>query len=41
VEPHREGHTLNIKDNIMSIGEIMLTQTLFLIPEAEEEEEVE
>ena len=34
VEPHREG-------NILSREEIMLTITLFLIPEAEEEEEVE
>jgi hypothetical protein len=34
VEPHRE-------DSIISRGEIMLTTTLFLIPEAEEEEEVE
>jgi hypothetical protein len=41
VEPHSEGHTLNKKDNIMRRGEIMLMQILFLVPEAEEEEEVE
>jgi hypothetical protein len=34
VEPHREGNMLNR-------GEIMLTITLFLILEVEEEEEVE
>jgi hypothetical protein len=34
VEPHRE-------DNILSREEIMLTTTLFLVLEAEEEEEVE
>jgi hypothetical protein len=34
VEPHREG-------NILSREEIMLTITLFLVLEAEEEEEVE
>jgi hypothetical protein len=34
VEPHREG-------NILRREEIMLTTTLFLVLEAEEEEEVE
>jgi hypothetical protein len=41
VGPHREDHTLNRGDNIMNREEIMLTQTLFLVPEVEEEEEVE
>jgi hypothetical protein len=41
VEPHREGHMLNREGSIMSREEIMLTTTLFLIPRAEEEEEVE
>jgi hypothetical protein len=41
VGPHREGHVLNREDNIQSRGEIMLTQILFLVPEVEEEEEVE
>jgi hypothetical protein len=41
VEPHRESHMLNNKDNIMRREEIMLTTTLFLVPEVEEEKEVE
>jgi hypothetical protein len=41
VEPHRKGHTLNREGSIMNREEIMLTQTLFLIPEVKEEEEVE
>ena len=40
VEPHSEGHILNREGSIMSRGEIMLTQTLFLAPEVEEEAEV-
>jgi hypothetical protein len=41
VGPHREDHRLNKKDSIMSREEIMLTQTLFRVPEVEEEDEVE
>jgi hypothetical protein len=41
VEVHNVGHMLNRKDSIMRREEIMLTIALFLILEAEEEEEVE
>jgi hypothetical protein len=42
VKPHREdNHRLNKEDGIMSKEEIMLTRTLFLVPEVEEEAEVE
>jgi hypothetical protein len=41
VLPHRKDHTLNKEDNIMNREEIMLMQILFLVPEVEEEAEVE
>jgi hypothetical protein len=42
VELHSEGsNMLNREGNILSREEIMLTTTLFLVPEVEEEEEVE
>jgi hypothetical protein len=41
VEAHSEGDMLNREENILSREEIMLTTTLFLEPEVEEEEEVE
>jgi hypothetical protein len=41
VEPHREGHTLNRENNIQSRAKDMLITTCFLVPEVEEEEEVE
>ena len=41
VEAHREGNMLNREGNILSTEEIMLTTTLFLVLEADEEEEVE
>jgi hypothetical protein len=42
VEPHSEDiHMLNKEDNIMRKREIMLMQTLFLIPGVGEEAEVE
>jgi hypothetical protein len=41
VEPHSEGHMLNREGSIMNREEIMLTTTLFLVLEAEEEEEVD
>jgi hypothetical protein len=41
VVPHRKDHTLNREGRKMSRREIMLTQILFLVPEVEEEAEVE
>ena len=41
VEAHNEGNILNREDNILSREEGMLIIICFLIPEVEEEEEVE
>jgi hypothetical protein len=41
VEPHSEDHMLNRKGSKMISEEITLMQTLFLIPEVEEEAEEE
>jgi hypothetical protein len=41
VESHREFHILNKEGSILSREQIMLTIILFLVPKAEEEEEVE
>jgi hypothetical protein len=41
VELHSEGHMLNREGSIMNRVEDMLTTTLFLVLEVEEEEEVE
>jgi hypothetical protein len=41
VEPHREDHTLSSENNILSRAKDMLIIIGFLIPEVEEEEEVE
>jgi hypothetical protein len=41
VEPHSEGNMLRKEINILSRAEDILTTTLFLVLEVEEEEEVE
>jgi hypothetical protein len=41
VEPHSEGNMLNREGNIPNREEIMLIIIFFLVPEVEEEEEVE
>jgi hypothetical protein len=41
VVPHRRDHTWNREGSKMISEEIMLTQILFLVPEAEEEVEEE
>jgi hypothetical protein len=41
VGPHSKNHIPRKEDSITSSEEIMLMQTLFLVPEVEEEAEVE
>jgi hypothetical protein len=41
VEPHSDRNILNREDSILIIEEIMLMQKLFLVPDEEEEAEVE
>jgi hypothetical protein len=41
VGPHSEGHMWSRKDSIQSRVEDILMETLFLVPEEEEEVEVE
>jgi hypothetical protein len=41
MEPHSKGHMSNKEGSIQSRVEDMLTKILFLVPEVEEEEEVE